>query len=178
VFLVASVAACRTAAPAAARTVSPAPPPAVRPAAPPPASAAAARPTPAAPLSEADIFQRETLDQLNAARPLEDVFFDYDQNILRDDGKRALQQDAQWLATWPSTAIRVDGHCDERGSAEYNLSLGDRRAETVKQYLISLGVKSDRVEIRSLGKEVSFCQGIGESCWSQNRRGHFIITGK
>jgi peptidoglycan-associated lipoprotein len=74
--------------------------------------------------------------------------------------------------------VLVEGHCDERGSAEYNLALGDRRAEMVKQYLTSLGVAPDRVEVRTLGKEAPFCSEEAESCWSQNRRGHFVITAK
>ena len=91
---------------------------------------------------------------------------------------RALQQDAQWLAKWPQTKIRIDGHCDERGSAEYNLALGERRAQAVREYLVSLGVRADRIEERSLGKDAPFCTGDDEACWSQNRRGHFEITAK
>jgi len=129
-------------------------------------------------MTERDLFDRKSLDALNAERPLSDVFFDYDQNVLRDEGRRALQQDADWLKKWPSTVVRVDGHCDERGTAEYNLALGDRRAEVVKQYLVDLGVSANRIDIRTLGKEAPFCRGEGESCWSQNRRGHFVITRK
>lgn len=154
-------------APAAAPARPPSPPP-------PPAAA----PRPAAPLSEAELFRRKSLDALNAEHPLSDAFFDYNQNLLRDDAKEALQRDAQWLAKWPQTAIRIDGHCDERGTAEYNLALGERRAEVVREYLSSLGVRADRIQVRSLGKEAPFCRGNGESCWSQNRRGHFEITGK
>jgi peptidoglycan-associated lipoprotein len=148
-----------------------------RPPAPPPPPAAAARPA-AAPLTDAERFARESLDELNAEHPLGDPFFDYNENTLRDDARQVLQQDAQWLAKWPQTVIRVDGHCDERGTAEYNLALGDRRAETVRGYLTSLGVKPDRIQIRSLGKEAPFCQDSGEACWSQNRRGHMVITAK
>jgi len=147
-------------------------PPAPRP------PAAAARPATATPLTEAELFQRKSLSELNAERPLADAFFDYDQNTLRDDARQVLQQDAQWLAKWPQTMVRVDGHCDERGSAEYNLALGNRRAAAVRDYLTSLGVKPDRVQTRSLGTEAPFCRESGESCWSQNRRGHFEITGK
>jgi peptidoglycan-associated lipoprotein len=119
-----------------------------------------------------------TLDELNASHPLNDVFFDYDVNTLRDDARQALQRDAQWLAKWPRTKIRIDGHCDERGTEEYNLSLGDRRAVTVRDYLTSLGVSPQRIQTVSLGKESPFCTATGESCWAQNRRGHFVITAK
>jgi peptidoglycan-associated lipoprotein len=180
-FLVLAVvgSACHTRPPATApsRTVTraatvPAPPPSPRPPAP-----AAARPA-AAPLSEEELFRRKSLDALNGEHPLSDAFFDYNQNDLREDARRALQQDAQWLVKWPQTVVRIDGHCDERGTPEYNLALGDRRAEAVKEYLVSLGVRSDRITTRSLGKEAPFCRADGESCWSQNRRGHFEITAK
>ena len=178
-FVLVVASACHNRPPAAApiRT-SPSPPaaPARPPApAPPPTTSRSSNPTP---LTEAELFQRKSLDELSAEHPLGDAFFDYDQNTLREDAKRALQQDAQWLMKWPSTVVRIDGHCDERGSAEYNLALGDRRATTVKSYLVSLGVRSDRIEERSLGKEAPFCRESGEGCWSQNRRGHFVITGK
>jgi peptidoglycan-associated lipoprotein len=171
--------ACHHTPPAAAATPPPAPParaaaPA-RPPAPPPPPAAAATP---APLSEAEIFRRTSLDALNASHPLTDVFFDYNENVLKDDARTRLQQDAAWLKKWPQTRIAVDGHCDERGSAEYNLGLGERRADAVRDYLLSLGVSADRIETRSLGKESPFCVGEGEGCWSQNRRDHFLITAK
>ena len=118
------------------------------------------------------------LDELNGERPLSDAFFDYDQNALREDARQVLQRDAEWLTKWPQTRVRVDGHCDERGTAEYNLALGERRAETVKEYLTSLGVRPDRIQTRSLGKEAPFCKDSGEPCWSQNRRGHLVITEK
>jgi len=174
-----AVAACHKRPPAAApmQTTPSRPAAPARPPAPPPPPAAARSSSPAA-LSEADLFRRKSLDQLNAEHPLGDAFFDYDQNTLREDAKRALQQDAQWLLKWPSAVVRVDGHCDERGSAEYNLALGDRRATTVKRYLVSLGISADRIQQRSLGKEAPFCSESGDACWSQNRRGHFVITGK
>ena len=106
------------------------------------------------------------------------MFFDYNQNTLRDDARNKLQQDAAWLMKWPQTHVAVDGHCDERGSAEYNLGLGERRAVAVRDYLTSLGISSNRIETRSLGKESPFCTGEGEACWSQNRRDHFLITAK
>jgi peptidoglycan-associated lipoprotein len=157
---------------AAGAPAAPVPPP--RPPAPP---AAASRPVAVAPTEE-DLFRRKSVDQLNAEHPLSDVFFDYDQNTLRDDGRRALQDDARWLKQWPSTTIRIDGHCDERGTGEYNLALGDRRATVVRNYLLDLGISGARIQVRSLGKEAPFCREGGEDCWSQNRRGHFVITEK
>lgn len=157
--------------PVAAAPAAPSPPPA------PPPPPRATAPAPVAPTDE-ELFRRKSLDQLNGERPLSDVFFDYDQNTLRDDGQRALQDDARWLRQWPSTTVRIDGHCDERGTGEYNLALGERRATVVRNYLVDLGVNGARIQVRSLGKEAPFCHGDGEDCWSQNRRGHFVIVGK
>ena len=180
-LLAAASAACHTRPPALASSRTIANPPAA-PARPPapvarPIAATTAR-SAAAPLSEAEAFRRMSLGDLNAEHPLGDAFFDYDQAALRDDVRQALQQDAQWLKKWPQTSIRIDGHCDERGTAEYNLALGERRAVAVRAYLADLGVRPDRIQTRSLGKEAPFCQQDGESCWSQNRRGHFEIIGK
>ena len=82
------------------------------------------------------------------------------------------------MKRWTSTAITIEGHCDSRGSSEYNLALGTRRANAVNDYLVSLGVSTSRVTVISKGKEQPFCSTEDESCWSQNRRGHFIITSK
>ncbi len=173
-------AACHTARPAVSPSRSTAAPAATAPARPPspPAPAPAPRATAPAPLSEAEIFQRMTLDEVNAQHPLGDAFFDYDQSTLRADAMQQLQKDASWLSKWPQTKVRIDGHCDERGTAEYNLSLGERRAAVVRDYLVSLGVSPGRIETRSLGKESPFCRGDEEGCWSQNRRGHFMVTAK
>jgi peptidoglycan-associated lipoprotein len=114
----------------------------------------------------------------DASHSLKDAFFDYDQFNLRDDARAALVEDANWLKTYPAIKIKVVGHADERGTAEYNLALGQHRAQAVEDYLKSLGVAPNRIEITSLGKEAPFCTGENESCWSQNRRGHFIVTAK
>jgi len=151
---------------------APAPPPPPPPLPPPPP------PPPPAPLTEEQIFAKKTLDELNAEKPLGDVFFDYDKYNIRDDQLSALQKDADWLKRWSATKITVEGHCDSRGTAEYNLALGERRANAVKDYLASLGISGDRVLMVSKGKEQPFCTEENETCWAQNRRGHFIITAK
>jgi peptidoglycan-associated lipoprotein len=155
-ILVIAGVACHTRAPAIAPSVPPSAPPTVPRTPPPPAPPAAVAAPSALPLGEAELFRRKSLDQLNAEHPLSDAFFDYDQNTLREDARQALQRDAQWLTKWPQTKIRIDGYCDERGTAEYNLALGDRRSETVREYLTGLGVRPERIEARSLGKEAPF----------------------
>ena len=161
--------------------VAPPPPPVAeaKPAPPPPPPPPPA-PKPAAPAvpTEEEIFARKSLEQLNAERPLGDVFFDLDSSEIRADGRTALSTNADWLKRWTSTQITVEGHCDSRGSSEYNLALGSRRATAVKDYLVSLGVPANRVTVVSKGKEQPFCTEEAESCWQQNRRGHFIITAK
>jgi len=165
--------------PPAASVTQPASTPATVPSAPPP-PAPAPRPAAAAPHTPTaeEIFARESLSELNAQHPLGDAFFDYDQSTLRDDARTALQHDAEWLRRWPSVRVAVQGQCDERGSAEYNLALGDKRAHAVETYLSSLGVPTNRIQLVSLGKESPVCSGNSEECWSQNRRGHFVITAK
>jgi peptidoglycan-associated lipoprotein len=107
-----------------------------------------------------------------------DVFFDYDQSAIRDDARGPLQKNADWLRRWTSTRITVEGYCDSRGSSEYNLALGSRRATAVRDYLVSLGVPANRITVISKGEEQPFCTEESEGCWQQNRRGHFLITGK
>src|SRR5712692_7394048 len=161
------------ASPPAAASSAPATPPA-----PPRPPAPAAVPGAPRPVGEDDIFARKSVDQLNSERPLDDVFFDLDKSEIRDDARAPLQKDADWLKKWTSTQVTLEGHCDSRGSAEYNLGLGSRRATAVKGYLVSLGVPASRVTLVSKGKEQPFCNDENESCWQQNRRGHFVITGK
>ena len=173
-----SVAACGKKAPA----VTPPPPtppaaPAAPPAPPPPPAPPAAAPAPRA-LTEDELFAQKSLAQLNNERPLADVYFDLDMSTLKDDGKAALATNATWLKRWTATRISVEGHCDERGTAEYNLGLGERRANAVKAYLVELGIPGDRIVVVSKGKESPFCTESAESCWKENRRGHFVITAK
>ncbi len=113
-----------------------------------------------------------------AASPLKDLFFDYDKSAIRDDQKAALGENVSWLKANGAAKITIEGHCDERGTAEYNLGLGERRAKAVKDYLIAAGIAADRISTISYGKERPFVLGHDESAWKWNRRGHFVITGK
>jgi peptidoglycan-associated lipoprotein len=175
-----AVAGCRKDAPPQAAPPPPPPPPAAPKAPPPPPPPPAApKPAAAAPaLTEAEIFAKKTLDQLNAERPLTDVFFDYDQWAVRDDSRAPLQANSEWLKKWANTRITIEGHADARGSSEYNLALGSRRAAAVKEYLLTLGVADNRITVVSKGEEQPFCTDENEGCWRQNRRGHFVITAK
>ena len=110
-----------------------------------------------APLTEDEIFAKATLDELNAQKLLADAFFDLDSQQIRDDAKPVLQKDADWMKRWPSTKVMVEGHADSRGTAEYNLALGERRASAVRDYLVNLGVAADRITLVSKGKEAPFC---------------------
>ena len=119
-----------------------------------------------------------SLEELNAQAPLGPVFFDYDASEIRPAARAALQQNAEWMNRWTSTRIRVAGHCDERGTNEYNLSLGDERAAAVRDYLVGLGIDASRIGTVSRGEESPLCNESTESCWQDNRRGHFTVTGK
>src|SRR2546426_6370464 len=107
-------------------------------------------------------------------REVRDAYFDYDKADIRPDARAALSKTGDFLKNYPRFKVTIEGHCDERGSTEYNLALGDRRATAVKQYLVSLGVSADRLSTVSFGKEKPFCNESNESCWQQNRRGHFV----
>jgi peptidoglycan-associated lipoprotein len=107
-----------------------------------------------------------------------DVFFGYDQWILSDAGMDALNHDAQWLKDHPGTVMKVEGHCDERGTADYNIVLGDKRAKAARSYLIESGVGPKQVATVSYGKARPFCTDPAESCYQQNRRGHVLLNMK
>ena len=125
-------------------------------------SAATTAPPPSA--TEEDLF----------GQTVKDVYFDYDKSDLRPDQQTAIQSDAQFLNQHSNINFTVEGHCDSRGSTEYNLALGDQRASSVKSALVSAGVSANRVKTISYGKEKPFCMEENESCWQQNRRGHFV----
>jgi peptidoglycan-associated lipoprotein len=114
-----------------------------------------------------------TLDEL-FTRGVRDSYFDYDRADIRPDAREALSQTAQFLRSNPQVRVTIEGHCDERGSTEYNLALGDRRAQATKDFLASLGVTADRMDTVSYGKERPTCLDHDEGCWQQNRRGHFV----
>jgi peptidoglycan-associated lipoprotein len=118
------------------------------------------------------------LETLNKKGYLTDVFFDFDQSDLREDARSTLATNAQWLKKHPSVQVLIEGHCDERGTAAYNLALGDRRANAAKEYLASLGIDVTRLRTVSYGKERPFCTESNESCWQKNRRDHVVITAK
>jgi peptidoglycan-associated lipoprotein len=161
------------------------------PAEPPPASAPAAvvvtpmaappppPPPPPAPLpTEDDLFAKLSLSDLNAQAPLGDVYFDFDKADLRPDGEAALQRNVAWLKRWPSVKVRIEGAADPRGTNEYNLGLGRRRSETVRDYLVSQGIAANRFEVVSTGEDNLVCTEQTEGCWARNRRGHFVVTAK
>lgn len=116
-----------------------------------------------------------TLEEMFAAN-VKDAFFDYDKADIRADARDALARSAEFLRGYPQVKVVVEGHCDERGSTEYNIALGERRAQAVRNFMISLGITADRLDTTSFGKEKPFCSASNEQCWQQNRRGHFMMA--
>jgi peptidoglycan-associated lipoprotein len=107
-----------------------------------------------------------------------DAFFDLDKADIRADAQQVLQQDAAFLKQYPEARVTIEGYCDERGSTEYNLALGQRRANAVKEYLVSLGIPAANLSTTSYGKEKQFCTEHNETCWQENRRGHLVPSGQ
>ena len=167
-------------------------PPVARPMPPPTATAGAgnstAPPPPPRPIAEPvvvppepmrdDAIGSKSLDDLNRESPLSPVFFDLDSFDVSPSGQQVLQANAKVLKQFPSWQITIEGHCDERGTAEYNLALGERRALAAKTYLVSLGIPADKVRTVSYGKEFPFDPGHEDAAWAKNRRAHFVITAK
>lgn len=118
------------------------------------------------------------LDELNKMGYLKHVYFDYDKFDIKDEYKAVLEENARFLKNNSTIKIRIEGHCDERGTREYNLALGEKRANAAKQYLVSLGIEEDRIDTISFGKEKPLALCHNESCWWQNRRAHFVIISK
>jgi peptidoglycan-associated lipoprotein len=166
------------------------PPPVARPTPPPPAVDATGRPTqPPSPVVEQAVVPPEPgvessglnakdLDALNRESPLQPAFFAYDSSELDAAAQQTLNNNVQLLKQYPTWVITIEGHADERGTAEYNLALGERRALAARNYLISLGIAADRLRTISYGKEFPFDPLHSEAAWSKNRRAHFVITAK
>lgn len=128
-----------------------------------------------------DVMQRAELTKEEKAAieaGLQDVFFGYDEWTLSENGMEALNRDAKWLKDHPGAVMRVEGHCDERGTTDYNVVLGDKRSKSARTYLIELGVSPKQVGAVSYGKERPFCMDHNESCYQQNRRGHVLLKVK
>jgi peptidoglycan-associated lipoprotein len=179
VFIAVAIVACGKKKPP---IVQPAPPPATttapaQPSTPPPQRVEEQLPVPQQPLSE-DAIANRSLDDLNRDSPLKPAFFTLDSAELDDMGRATVQANAEILKKYPTWQVTIEGHCDERGTAEYNLALGERRAVAVKTYLVSLGISSDRLRTVSYGKEFPFEPAHNEDAWSKNRRAHFVITSK
>ena len=130
------------------------------------------------PMPAEDTIGSKSLDDLNRDSPLRPLFFELDSSDVSTDGQQVLQANAAVLKKYPGMQITIEGHCDERGTAEYNLALGERRALAAKNYLVSLGIPADKVKTVSYGKEFPFDAGHDDGAWSKNRRAHFVITAK
>lgn len=129
-------------------------------------------PSPAAPtLSGAE---RPVPSEFAEVRELRDIFFDFDRYSIRADAERTLVQNLEWIQSNPNALLLIEGHCDERGTSEYNLALGERRAQAARNFLVSRGVRADRITLVSYGKERPVCSERNEECWGRNRRAHFL----
>ena len=176
--LLVMMAACHHAQPPVARPTPPPPPPATAGARPPEPPAPVQEPVmPAEPLAGDSVASR-SLDDLNRDSPLQPVYFDYDSSDVNDAGRTVLQANAAVLRKYTSWVVTIEGHCDERGTKEYNLALGERRAVAARTYLISLGLDANRLRTVSYGSEFPFDPGHDDGAWHKNRRAHFVITAK
>jgi peptidoglycan-associated lipoprotein len=120
-------------------------------------------------------YQSGTLGA-NGAGPLTDIHFGYNDYTIQSQDGEVLRSNARWLADHANTHVQIEGHCDERGSEEYNLALGAKRAQAAKEYLTDLGISADRISTISYGKELPLCSEHTEECWAQNRRDHFVVS--
>jgi len=129
-------------------------------------------------LSEEEIFLKKSLEEINQTKPLAMIFFDYDKYNIREDAVPVLEANASWLKKFPTTKVLIEGHCDERGTEEYNLALGEKRAKSTMDYLVSLGIPAERIRIISYGKSQPLDPGHDEAAWAKNRRAQFLIIEK
>ena len=114
--------------------------------------------------------------KFGAQGPLSDIHFAYNEYTIQEQDDSVLKSNASWLQKYPQTRVQVEGHCDERGSEEYNIALGAKRAQAAKDYLVTLGISASRISTISYGKELPLCTEHDEGCWSQNRRDHFAVS--
>ncbi|HEY3160154.1 MAG TPA: peptidoglycan-associated lipoprotein Pal [Vicinamibacterales bacterium] len=178
--VLAFVGACAKKKPAPVASAAP-PPAATAPApapSPPPRPAERVEESIPVPAISEDAIGNRSLEDLNRDSPFRPAFFGLDSSDLDDAGRAIVSANADIMKKYASWVVTIEGHCDERGTAEYNLALGERRAVAVKAYLVSLGVSSDRLRTVSYGKEFPFDPGHAETAWSKNRRAHFVITSK
>lgn len=129
-------------------------------------------------LTDEELIQRRTLEELNRMGYLKRINFDFDKYFIREDMKPTLESNAQWLLKFPTVVITIDGHCDERGTEEYNMALGEKRAESAKKYLMNLGVPGERMKTVSYGKIKPLVKGVDEESYFKNRRDEFTIIKK
>ncbi|MDI6845464.1 MAG: peptidoglycan-associated lipoprotein Pal [Candidatus Saccharicenans sp.] len=129
-------------------------------------------------LTEEEIFMKKTLEEINREKPLARIHFDFDKYDIRPDAVPILEANARWLKKFATVKILIEGHCDERGTEEYNLALGEKRAKSTMDYLVSLGISPDRIRIISYGKSQPLDPGHNEEAWAKNRRAEFLIIEK
>jgi peptidoglycan-associated lipoprotein len=129
-------------------------------------------------VEESEDILSQSLENINAQSPLTDIPFDYDSAALSSRARSLLESHSRWLLRYPSVTVLIEGHCDERGTVQYNLALGERRADATYNYLVGLGISETRVKKISYGKEFPTDQGHNAAAWARNRRGHFVITSK
>jgi peptidoglycan-associated lipoprotein len=125
--------------------------------------------------SSLDALQSGQSTATPPSSPVKDVYFGFDRYDLTEEGRTTLKANADWLKRNPASRVQIEGHCDERGTADYNLALGAKRAQTAKDYLVSLGIGVDRLSTISYGEEIPVCREQTEECWVQNRRARFVI---
>jgi peptidoglycan-associated lipoprotein len=134
-------------------------------------------------LAKAPVSQSSSLEQRQQGKPvgtapsspLKDVYFDFDRYDLRADARDTLKANAAWLKQNPSSSVEIEGHCDDRGTAEYNLALGAKRAQSAKDYLTTLGIPAQRISTISYGEEIPVCRQDNDECWQKNRHDRFVI---
>jgi peptidoglycan-associated lipoprotein len=137
--------------------------------------ATTAREIPAIAPGSLEALQQDKTTATPAFSPLKDIYFDFDRYDLRADAREMLKTNADWLRANSATRIEIEGHCDERGTNEYNLALGARRAQSVKDYLVTLGISAERLSTISYGEELPVCREKTEQCWQQNRRARLVV---